>query len=696
MLTFEQFVACLPSRNHSVSITGHDGMATDLAAVPGFVGPDINFVRPLEQAHTSLIIVRAPGALGKSTIARELTVRTKGILWDLSTVTVAQNSFSGTLLKNGGSGTIGALLEDIHAGRIAILIDALDETEVRSTGFDAFLDEIAAMAKQPRQLPTLLLFARTETAAWVEMYLDDQDVPLAIVQPCYFNRQQSNEFIANQLDPTTSNHRRHVVPFEQARDQLIQSLCHTISVEPEEAWSDQFARVFFGYAPVLESIADLLAQSDNYSELVREFHDTGFTAPDTGESKPWFALHALVNHLLAREQKKLVDNVRGQIEASASRIGWSSWDQLYLRDEQCQRALHAVQGVTTSYSNSCIPSELLPEYLEASHAFAQQHAFLSTTEDGGIRVSNIVFRAYLDAWALLHGPVQLKESVRRRLADAGHVVQPALGYFILSLAADDAAIDSADFAYLYASMRAAMTEDSKIEFYIDGDLGGSECTFSWPSGQTAMVSVNGTSIHLGSRVSDLTMIAPDTKCVIGISQQNLIVGSRVRIECRELCINATDMRVSTGGDGVSLVCDYVVPQLGDVKLNIDSGDGFEVVGKGPYPFPFDRHASSRVSEARESVSHDLFLSFRRILLHFGGTHSGKPTRGYTWMERKIAPDGIKRRVLDYMVEKGVITKDNRLYIADTERMAEIGVIHEDLVQGVLAPSVEEFLSGYSD
>ena len=669
-------------------------MATDLASIPGFVGPDINFVRPLEREHTSLIIVRAPGALGKSTIARELTVRTKGILWDLSTVTVAQNSFSGTLLKNSGSDTIGGLLQDIDSGQITILIDALDETEVRSTGFDAFLDEVAAMAKQPRQLPTLLLFARTETAVWVEMYLDDQSVPLAIAEPCYFTRPQSNEFIANQLDRRTSNHRRHLAPFEQARDQLIRSLCHTISVDPDEAWSEPIARVFFGYAPVLESIADLLAQSDNYSELIHEFHDTSFTPPEAGDANPWFVLHALVDHLLIREQKKLIDNVRGHIEATATRIGWSSWDDLYLRDEQCQRALHAVLGTTTGYANPRMPSELHPEYLEASHAFAQQHAFLSTTEDGGIQVSNIVFRAYLDAWALVYGPVELRDPVRRRLADAGHVMQPALGYFILSLAASDTPIDSADLAYLYASMRATMTEDSKVESYIDADQDGAECTFSWPSEQTAMVSVSGSSIHLGSRGSDLTIIAPDANCVIGLPQQHLIVGPNVRVECKSLYINATDMRVSTNAGSVSFVCEYLIPQLGDVRLNIDGGEVFEVVGAGPYPFPFDRHASSTVSDARDRVSHDLFLSFRRILLHFGGTHSGKPTRGHTWMERKIAPDGLKRRVLDYMVEEGVITKDNRLYIADTERMAEIGVIHEDLVRGVLAPSVEDFLSGY--
>ncbi len=696
MLTFEQFVKCLPRRNSSVSITEDDGMATNLAAVPGFVGPDINFVRPLEQARTSLIIVRAPGALGKSTIARELTVRTKGILWDLSTVTVAQNSFSGTLLKNGGSGAIGSLLQDINSGRIAILIDALDETEVRSTGFDAFLDEIAAMAAQARQLPTLLLFARTETAAWVEMYLDDQDVPLAIVEPCYFNDEQSNEFIANQLDRTTSNHRRHAVRFAQARDQLIQSLCHTISVDPDKAWTDPFARVFFGYAPVLESIADLLAQSDNYADLVNEFRDTSFIEPEGADTKPWHVLHALVDHLLIREQNKLIDNVRGQIEATAARIGWSSWEDLYRRDEQCQRALYAVLGTTTSQIDPPLPSELLPEYFEASRAFAQQHAFLSTAEDGSIRVSNIVFRAYLDAWALLHGPVELKELIRRRLATAGHVIQPALGYFILSLAADGTPIESSDFVYLYASIRAAMTDDSKVEFYVDGDHEGAECTFLWPSNQIAMVSVTGSPLHLGSRVSHLTVIAPDANCVIGMPRQNLIVGPNVHVECKELCVNATDMRTSTREDSVALMCDYIIPQLGEVRLNIDSGGDFEVIGAGPYPFPFDQHASSSVANARDGVSHDLFLSFRRILLHFGSTRSGIPTRGHTWMERKIAPDGLKRRVLDFMVAEGVVTKDNRLYIAETERLAEIGVIHEDLVRGVLAPSVEAFLSGYDD
>jgi hypothetical protein len=80
---------------HAKAVTGLTDVKT---SNPVFVEPTLGAVRPIEPGRTSVVLLSAPGAVGKSTLAKELAYASGGLLWDLSKFQVGSSTFSGTLL----------------------------------------------------------------------------------------------------------------------------------------------------------------------------------------------------------------------------------------------------------------------------------------------------------------------------------------------------------------------------------------------------------------------------------------------------------------------------------------------------------------------------------------------------------------------------------------------------------------------
>ena len=116
-----------------------------------FVEADLELRPDFSDLSAPIWFVAAPGAVGKSTLAREISTRTGAIYLDLAKAeTVAGNYLTGGLAKNG-------LLNAWQAGNTAVLIDALDEARLRVTqgSFDDFLTDIQTLSLS-RSLPTVL------------------------------------------------------------------------------------------------------------------------------------------------------------------------------------------------------------------------------------------------------------------------------------------------------------------------------------------------------------------------------------------------------------------------------------------------------------------------------------------------------------------------------------------------------------
>ena len=81
----------------------------------------------VQEKDPKIIIFSAPGATGKSALARYISNAKHALLWDLSKEKIASHSFSGMLLESLGSKEISRFMEGLTTGQATLVVDALDE-----------------------------------------------------------------------------------------------------------------------------------------------------------------------------------------------------------------------------------------------------------------------------------------------------------------------------------------------------------------------------------------------------------------------------------------------------------------------------------------------------------------------------------------------------------------------------------------
>jgi len=124
------------------------GWASSLPPNQWFVEPELHFRPNFDDLSVPIWLVAAPGAVGKSTLAREISAQTGAAYLDLAKAdTVAGNYLTGGLVKN-------SLLSLWQQNQAAVLIDALDEARLRVTqgSFEDFLRDVKGLS-DGRSLP---------------------------------------------------------------------------------------------------------------------------------------------------------------------------------------------------------------------------------------------------------------------------------------------------------------------------------------------------------------------------------------------------------------------------------------------------------------------------------------------------------------------------------------------------------------
>ena len=344
-MNFAQFLAAFPAAtNHEPLVPGATGGLRYVAeGLPEFVGPDLAPSNEIQQpSHAQIVIVSASGAAGKSTLANELALAKKVAIWDLALAeAVGANSMAGQLIQSFGPAGAAKIYARIAAGETFFVIDALDEATMKSNeaGFDAFIRNIATIASTSAHT-SFVLFARTQTARDTWLILDDAGIPTSLLAIQPFNREQAERYIDARIkhdkDPSAAKRiQEHRQPFVAARDAILQQLER--AVVGDDATAEVASREFLGYAPVLETVAVLLAKEKNPHELLTGLQAT--TGVSTSD-RPLLVLEHVVTRLLRREQvQKVQHNIRPALESTAAAVNWSSWDTLYSEEEQRLRLL---------------------------------------------------------------------------------------------------------------------------------------------------------------------------------------------------------------------------------------------------------------------------------------------------------------------------------------------------------------------
>ena len=395
----EQLSAC-PGPNLLPVTNNPGGFRYVDHGLPEFVGPDVSPHGAIEQPDKPrVMVISAAGAAGKSTIAREIAHKRQAPIWDLADASaVGENSLTGQLTSSFGFSLAGKVSTDLKTGTLFLIIDALDEARVKANeaGFAAFIEDIATIANNGDGT-SLVLLGRTQTAETTWLLLTDLNVPTSLVSIQPFTREQAKRYIEariNSFDPLAAQRiKDHPQPFVEARDLVVDQLERAVGGDSGN--NDEAAREFLGYAPVLETVAVLLAKESNYQEFI-----AGVKAMEKNvrqADRPLAILEHVVTRLLQREQKqKLQVNIKPALEAVAAHYHWDDWDSLYSPEEQRTRLLGRILEKDFNASPS-LPPAVRSRYEEQLMMWLPEHPFLRE----GREPANKVFESYLFAIAIV-------------------------------------------------------------------------------------------------------------------------------------------------------------------------------------------------------------------------------------------------------------------------------------------------------
>jgi hypothetical protein len=685
-ISFTDLVKLLPRGDEFKSDALPQGLSYVSATNPSFVEPELTVQHPVEAGQTSVILISAPGAVGKSTLAAELAARTGAVIWDLSKMQVGTQTFNGTILQAYNVEAHG-VLKRIGDGRWLFVLDALDEAQVRagSQNFEAFLTDLATIAKDPRARPTLVLLARSDTALLIELVMESAGVKLARYTVDYFNKTQATSFIEKRLDQRRSAdgkatlHRQQPKPFVQARDALFGLVYRLFDANEENAWQDQRVKDFLGYAPVLEALARYV-DVPNYQAFLQELDD------EAGASKdPWQFLSEIMNLLQVREQKKFSDVIAPGLAAVAS--GWSGLPKLYGPGEQCARVLRYSLRLSPP-TDAALPPQVAQKYDEGLRTFLPDHPFLS-----GLTFTNVVFKEFVYAWGITQGDPTTGTALRTAMRDreSPFLPSPLFSRFVVNTTpGETTTIDGQDFGIVYESLL-ARSKEIELSLVENGELLAAQVQLGDDAETELELSLldTGSGIHFWRRLNHADIDVPKS-VRLGLPDQRFALGPSVDVRCGELYVQSEDIEIDTEG-GVALRADSYTA-TGTPRLRFrDAGAGRLTVTWPDVGHPWATYRTALAAAPAVLSETPRGDALRKLVMMFRRQRTRKEA---TVKKARWSPDQLKHRdeLLELAWKMGVLNATKNGSVELNTDFDSLKTLVESSTK--LAPKAREFVTAY--
>ena len=177
---------------------------------PFYIPPSFNGVKTNIKQSTlkpKFVLFSAPGATGKSALAKHIAYRFGALYWNIAKVKIGTNSFAGSILNAVGAPKYSEFIGDLNTANVLLIIDAFDEAEIVSGRrmLNSFITDISNSLTNP-QIPPVFLLARTETAQYIASFCVENSIPISHYEIGFFNEDAAKDFIiksvSNQGVPT--------------------------------------------------------------------------------------------------------------------------------------------------------------------------------------------------------------------------------------------------------------------------------------------------------------------------------------------------------------------------------------------------------------------------------------------------------------------------------------------------------------
>ena len=692
MISFEDFLSRLAT-------SGAEPFESRVAWV---TFPETNpyFVPPNLELETSgpddspVILVSAPGAVGKTTFAEAVAHSRRAPVFDLAKRRVGTDAFLGLIANAFGYERVSAVYDKLKAGECLVVLDALDETRVGSglPNFEGFLEDLAVHFKGHRSRPSVLLLARVDTADLVATALELHDVSYQRYRIALFNESAARQFVDRYLDARYDEagvgraHRAHRAAFEPVRDRLFAVL--------KTAAADDRTIELLGYAPVLVTLAEQLYEERNY-------HALGVLLDRSGSEGAWNLLAVLAEDLLAREQ---TEKFRRQLPADLL----AAVPDALSPDEQCFWLLLEYVGMRTRLSTpQAVPTHLSSTYEDSVESQMTEHPF---RREKGI-FQHIVFREYVLGWYLTRLPRDQKDvhdEIRHRLLSMDDFLPtPLLGRFALGVgrraigrSSGVPLIAGDDLGFLYESFLAQADKDRRPWLILDSID---------PADQiNGMIGVGEAGIHTAElRVADTgngvwfwrhlagAQVHVSCRVELGVQGGEFVLGPDVEIEAGEFSCPVRHLVVrADNGDRAVVIDAKACREPSQPSLRCDGA--FFRVRWPRLSYPWIRHELSATGLQDSAADMlDAYTHLARILKRLRAYGYGEVARHRDIIENiATGRTATGKAMLRYCVEKGVILAKGELFVLNDSRAAEFGINWSDLRLRTMNDKIRDFLSGF--
>lgn len=665
-----------------------------------------NFVRPplqieqLYQNNQPIVIISAPGAVGKSALARFICGEKKSFLIDLSKLRLGSHTFRGTISNFFGDDNYSSIMSDLKNGKILFVLDAFDEAEIisGSKGIEIFLEELFGLVKDAPNT-CLIFLARTSTADFMNLYLDyfasEQGLKLihSVYSIDYFLENQAIEFIEKQVsqlkkdDDSVYHTTKHSKTFKDALNEIFTLFYNTLDekVEKSKEWNNDYVRSFLGYAPVLQTIALYLSDRDNYQITLNEIRKNHYMGANL--------ICELMNRLLYREQDKLVK----KLQQEHINKNWDGWDSLYTPIEQLQRLfLYLNRKEYMEIHDDEIPSWLVDDYKNAIDNFLRQHPFVRERKFTGP-----AFRDYTFARLLAEKVdyTDVKDAWHNSSDDSVNILSPLFAQIYANLSKGITYGDIVGYIYESATSGGVFSNQLRLDIAPKDDKGELHSLYFLRTldqqdklyEMELDVIINDAHPLMFPRKLKRANIQINSNIILG-SSNNIFEITDSEIMAEKIVIKSTQIMIRNyQPDEFVNIRAKTCESIENLRIDCDDKAKVTINWHNGKRYPWSDYFV--LEEADTENYKDAMLALKRILRFFRKHKKDNSARYIELIDNVVVGNStIRKRVQEYLIKEKILTRDSSLYYLNSEKL---NINWDDLRRGQLSGEAKEFIRGFS-
>jgi hypothetical protein len=668
-------------------------MTLDVPTSSGYVWPDLAESED-SASQSSIALVTAPGAMGKSAAARSLAAATGAPLIDLAKVPIGGDSLTGLLTRVLGWEQAPDFVKNLRAGRATLILDSLDEAQLAAgqNHFVAFLRNIADLLKGGAENSQVVIFGRRDTVETATLALVDLEIQPRQLAVSALSFEQSCELIGLVLDDVHIDgrrhdaHRSHEVPFAQYRDSVLFDMAKALGSEAdscESSWPE--VGDFLGYPPVLMVLARHLVVENPAAAAARA--RTERSTQSRGE-----LLLEVTQEIMQRESGK-VQSQMGPV------LGIESTDPrrelLYNHDEQISRLVSFLLGQPLVVP---VPSALTAEesatYQDQISAFVPDHPFLR-----GRAFENVVFEDYVRAYLVLADGLEV-QGLRSKWHVTGGNVGPFFAHFLHAMGSEldgssrrradipehavDAVIKSfaASTDLLTSFVYTARADDDFARLFLSEEPEEGATPRVLSAAEFRVTDLSGL-LELSSPVSRGIIVVSNGAVSVSATSGEAVLGPDLVLltgdfilEGKRLTVVNTPHAQNAPHGGVLLAAKGEVEHEHDLRINAHPPEILMVAIKNAWHqwHGYQVDNSAFPPELPPELGWQVMFGIRRLLMVFHKSTADDPSLYYERLDRfAVGSNPAFAATLEGLVELNVIVREGALYRLRLGVLSEYGV-----------------------